>query len=245
MPEKDPPVYLDYDQTGLKGRRPHSALRRDRRPRGCRRRHGLRPRRSGPHRSDAGRRTGRKLRGRTDPSRVFGSIKGVTTRLTARTGSSNPVPSSTESGVNSLFGGPRVKARGHPGMTLDRENALITGTILTVDGGLPLGQRQHLVDCLNRDRLFARRSGLVAQQTRQPGLRRTAAANATLPDGSHRPATCSTGNRSAESRTMRARCTCFTGRVRSPTIASKRTRSSPLTTAQSSWAIRLRYHIQR
>jgi hypothetical protein len=99
---------------------------------------------------------------------------------------SNPFPSSAESGANSLFGGPRVKARGHPGMTLDRENAFITGTILTVEGGLPLGQRQHLVDGLNRDRLFARRSGLVAQQTRQPGLGRTAAANATLPDGSHR-----------------------------------------------------------
>jgi hypothetical protein len=54
-----------------------------------------------------------------------------------------------------------------------------------------------------------------------------------------RPATCSTGRRSAESRTMRARCTCFTGRVRSPMIASKRTRSSSLTTTQSSWAIRL------
>jgi hypothetical protein len=54
-------------------------------------------------------------------------------------------------------------------MTLDRENAFITGTILTVDGGLALGQRQHLVDGLNRDQLFALRSGLVAQQPRQPG----------------------------------------------------------------------------
>src|SRR5215831_9422906 len=60
-----------------------------------------------------------------------------------------------------------------------------------------------------------------------------------------RPATCSTGRRSAESRTMRARCTCFTGRVRSPMIASKRTRSSSLTTTQSSWAIHPGYHIRR
>src|SRR5262249_30136770 len=60
-----------------------------------------------------------------------------------------------------------------------------------------------------------------------------------------RPATCSTGRRSAESRTMRARCTCFTGRVRSPMIASKRTRSSSLTTTQSSWAIRPGYHTRR
>ena len=60
-----------------------------------------------------------------------------------------------------------------------------------------------------------------------------------------RSATCSTGSRSAESRTMRARCTCFTGRVRSPMIASKRARSSSLTTTQSSWAIRVAYHILR
>jgi len=48
-----------------------------------RRRHGLRPRRSGPRRLDAGRRAVRKLRGRPDPSRAFGGIKGATTRLTA------------------------------------------------------------------------------------------------------------------------------------------------------------------
>jgi hypothetical protein len=48
-----------------------------------RRRHGLRPRRSGPRRFDARRRAVRKLRGRTDPSRAFGGIKGATTRLTA------------------------------------------------------------------------------------------------------------------------------------------------------------------
>jgi len=48
-----------------------------------RRRHGLRPRRSGPRRFDAGCRAVRKLRGRTDPSRAFGGIKGATTRLTA------------------------------------------------------------------------------------------------------------------------------------------------------------------
>ena len=48
-----------------------------------RRRHGLRPRRSGPRRFDAGRRAVRKLRGRTYPSRAFGGIKGATTRLTA------------------------------------------------------------------------------------------------------------------------------------------------------------------
>ena len=44
-----------------------------------RRRHGLRPRRSGPRRFDAGRRAVRKLRGRTDPSRH----KRATTRLIA------------------------------------------------------------------------------------------------------------------------------------------------------------------
>jgi len=48
-----------------------------------RRRHGLRPRRSGPRRLDAGRRAVRKLRGRPDPSRAFGGIKGATTRSTA------------------------------------------------------------------------------------------------------------------------------------------------------------------
>jgi hypothetical protein len=37
-------------------------------------------------------------------------------------------------------------------------------------GRLAAGQRQHLVDGLDRDRLFAWRSGLVAQQTRHPGF---------------------------------------------------------------------------
>ena len=41
-----------------------------------RRRHGLRPRRSGPRRFDAGRRAVRMLRGRTAPSRALGGIKG-------------------------------------------------------------------------------------------------------------------------------------------------------------------------
>jgi hypothetical protein len=45
------------------------------------RRHGFRPGRSGPRRSDAGRRAVRKLRGSADPSRAFGGIKGATARL--------------------------------------------------------------------------------------------------------------------------------------------------------------------
>ena len=70
------PLMLVTHIRGLEGRRPHSTLGRDRRPRECRRRHGLRPRRSGPRRSDAGRRAVRKLRGRTDPSQAFGGLKG-------------------------------------------------------------------------------------------------------------------------------------------------------------------------
>jgi hypothetical protein len=78
-----------------------------------RRRHGLRPRWSGPRRFDAGRRAVRKLRGRTDPSRAFGGIKEATTRLTAcpRTGSSNPVPSSGESTANHRFLGGRGRGQ--------------------------------------------------------------------------------------------------------------------------------------
>jgi hypothetical protein len=81
------------------------ATPQSRRSRECRRWHGLRPRRSGPRRPglgqtanscrrrtpgveiplavDAGRRAVRKLRGRIDPSRAFGGIKGATTGLTA------------------------------------------------------------------------------------------------------------------------------------------------------------------
>ena len=77
------PLMLVTHIRGLEGRRPHSTLGRDRQPRECRRRHGLQPRRSGPRRSDAGRRAVRKLRERTGPSRAFGGIKGATTRLTA------------------------------------------------------------------------------------------------------------------------------------------------------------------
>jgi hypothetical protein len=67
--------------------------------------------------------------------------------------------------------------------------------------------------------------------------RRSAAASATPPAGSRRRArraTARTDSRPAENGTIRTRCTCFSGRLRSPTIAAKRERSSAPTMTYSS-----------
>lgn len=95
------------------------------------------------------------------------------------------------------------------------------------------------------DRLFARRSPLFSRRTRHPGF-----GVPPLPTPYCRTALTGTAGhlqhwQAFGREQMRARCVCFTGRVRSLMIASKRTRPSSLTMTQSSWAVRLGYHIRR
>ena len=52
----------------------------------------------------------------------------------------------------------------------DRFGHRAAGPVRHLAGRLAAGQRQYLVDSLDRHRLFARRPGLVAQQTRHPGF---------------------------------------------------------------------------
>ena len=80
--------------------------------------------------------------------------------------------------------------------------------------------------------------GLVAQQTIHSVLGVGPLPTTTV--GRHTPArraTSRTGSRPAECRTIRARCTCFNGRRRSPTTAGVRAQSSASTITQISWAM--------
>src|SRR5271166_3013023 len=100
------------------------------------------------------------------------------------------------------------------------------------------GERQHFGDDAGRKRSPPGLARLVAQETIDPFL-----AVALLPAPNGRAADagligdCKTGKRSAERRTIRARCPCLSGRRRSLAMASKRSRSSVARMTLTVWAI--------
>ena len=101
------------------------------------------------------------------------------------------------------------------------------------------GHGDHSSDRLRRQRRPSRRPGLVAQQALDAFLGKPA-----LPAPHRRPAhagqtrhLCHRQALGRRHRMIRTRCTCLSGRERSPTIAAKRARSSAPTMTLSSCAI--------